>query len=235
MTQADGGGSSPVPASGAEGTRTEGTVAKVRVPEGIGPAAARRVVIRPPVVLTLALLAAAAFALAFVASPLLSFRALRSAAHYGDSAALAELIDYEAVRAGLRPQLIDPVAYRSAPPPDFWHDPLGSLKQAWRAQQLIPVRGQADVNAYLSPAALDALLGGQGDPRRPPTPRPATAPRPWPKLLYADLHRIRLGVPSPGAPGRVTVFTLHRGRALFAWKLVAIGLPSPSPPAPKPP
>ena len=58
-----------------------------------------------PRVSTLLALAAALFALAFLSAPWLAFRALREAAAAGDAQALAELVDYPAVRASLKPQL----------------------------------------------------------------------------------------------------------------------------------
>jgi hypothetical protein len=61
--------------------------------------------------LTILILAAAA-ALAFVSAPWFALRGLQSAARDGDVQALAELIDYPSVRAGLRAQ-----ATPEPPPP----------------------------------------------------------------------------------------------------------------------
>jgi hypothetical protein len=108
----------------------------------------RRARRRPRPVLVTILVAAAAFCIAFAAAPLLAFRALRSAAEFGDGQALRELVDYPAVRESLRSQ-IRPASAEHRPPADLLHDPVGALRRA-----LAPVGPQADVDAYLTPEAL---------------------------------------------------------------------------------
>ena len=52
-------------------------------------------------------------ALVFATAPFFAFRAMKAAARDGDGHGLAQLVDYPAVRQGLRPQ----VAARAAPAP----------------------------------------------------------------------------------------------------------------------
>ena len=75
-------------------------------------------------VLTIAVIFAA---LAFVGAPFYGFFALRAAARDQDVQALAELVDYDAVRSSLRPQL---GGASNAVPPSVWQDPIGALKHA---------------------------------------------------------------------------------------------------------
>src|SRR5687767_3586703 len=103
--------------------------------------------------------AAALAALIFLLSPWFAFRGLAAAARDGDVQGLAELIDYPAVRAGLRAQ----AAPDAPPPPSVWTDPVGAVRRA-----LEPPRASApDVERHMSPRGLYALTG---------------APRPFPRV-----------------------------------------------------
>jgi hypothetical protein len=161
----------------------------------------------------------AAGALAFAAAPLFAFRALGAAARDGDAQALAELIDYRAVRESLRPQLVAQAAAAAPPPPDPWRDPIGAVRRA--LEPLAPP--PPVVELYLTPAALHDLTRGY---------RPGAAPTEAPDraafsgLRYWGPNRVRFAArPSGGPPGAAVVFTFQR-RSAFAWKLVHIGLPS---------
>jgi hypothetical protein len=162
--------------------------------------------------LILAAILIAAFS--FFIAPWFALQAVRSAADSHDSAALADMIDYGQVRAGLRDQL-----YAQAqpggqpPPPDVWHDPVGALRAAL---QHTAVAGP-NVESYLTPEALQALLNG----RAPGAPSNA---RPWPRLRYWGFDRCRLAVPDPANPNRETLLTFQR-RGFYTWKLSQIRLP----------
>ena len=58
-------------------------------------------------------LAVIGFLAAYVWASFGTYWAIRSAVRWNDTAALAQLIDYDQVRASLRPQLIDPVGARA--------------------------------------------------------------------------------------------------------------------------
>ncbi len=89
-------------------------------------------------------------ALAFAAAPLFAFRALAAAARDGDAQALAELIDYGAVRASLRPQLAAQARSAAPPAPDIWSDPIGAVRRAIEPLQAPPPA----VERYVAPEGL---------------------------------------------------------------------------------
>lgn len=176
-------------------------------------------------------LALCAFAAAFAAAPFAAYWAIRSAARYDDSAALAQLIDYDQVRASLKPQLIDPVGVRAAPPrPNLLNDPIGAIRDLWARRAWAPeVIRAPSPDAYLSPDALLRVLGGGADARQPPgrRDRASKVTPPLPTLAFFGAHRVRFVVKDPADPRRETVLTMARGDAWFTWRLVGIGLPNP--------
>ncbi len=177
------------------------------------------------VVAAAALLLAASFAVA----PWMAYRAIGSAARYDDPAALAQLVDYDAVRASLRPQLVNPSGASAAPPPpNPLTNPLAALQNVWAHRSWSPAAQQApSPDAYLSPDALLRVLAGQGDVRRPPTGAGSKgdAAPPWPQMVFFGLHRVRFVVHDPADIHRQTVLTLSRGQPLFDWRLVGVRLP----------
>lgn len=165
---------------------------------------------------TLLLIGLGAFVIAFVAAPWFAFRALREAAETGDAQALAELVDYRAVRASLRPQLMEAAA--PTPPPDPFRDPIGALKRAIEPLQPTP----PPVERHLSPQGLHALtLAAPGQP-----PELGARP-PFPSLDYWGFRRVRFAVHPKGVPAREVTLTFQR-RGLFTWKLTHVDLPEES-------
>ena len=174
----------------------------------------------------LLVLALAIAAIAFFAAPAVGFFAIRSAAEASDVQGLARLIDFQAVRQSLRPQLTgQPRAL--APAPSFLEDPIGAVR---RRLETNPIVRPLDVDAYLTPAALAALMRGEGrDARRWTAAAPAEAEKPWPRPIFWGVNRARLAVAN--ATGQRTVFTFER-RGPYEWKLVQIGLPDGASPPP---
>ena len=177
----------------------------------------------------LVLAAVVAAVLSFFAAPAVAFFAIRSAAEANDVAGLTRLIDFNAVRQSLRPQLAGrPEAM--APAPSFLEDPIGAFR---RQIEQNPILRQPDVDAYLTPAALTALLRGEGRYASQRTtagvaPASAQARKPWPRPAYWSVNRARMAVTDQG--GSRTLFTFER-RGPFEWKLVHIGLPDGTAPA----
>ena len=156
-------------------------------------------------------------ALAFVAAPFFAFRAVKAAARDGDGNALVQLVDYPAVRQGLRPQVA--AATVSAPaPPDIWTDPIGAVRRA--IEPVIPT--PPAVEPYLSASGLYDLTRGYGPGKAPPD----AGKRPFPRLRYWGPNRARFAVAPKGAKAGAgaVIFTFER-RDLFTWKLVQIRLP----------
>jgi hypothetical protein len=181
----------------------------------------RRPVRKPRPILAIFLIGVAVFCIAFAVAPLLAFRAVRSAAEFGDVKALAELVDYNAVRESLRDGINPAAAAR--PPVDLLHDPIGALRRA-----LEPAAPQANVEPYLSPESLASLSEGRG--LRAPKQAPASGlfGGPIPAVRYWGFDRTRLGVADPAGGGRETIFTFQR-RKLFDWRLVGIRPPQAAP------
>lgn len=160
----------------------------------------------------------------FFAAPWVAFRALRAAAAAGDVQGIAAVVDYNAVRTSLRPQLGDDAA--STPPPKVWQDPMGALARAIR-----PPGNAADIEAYLTPQTIAELsnaraVGGarpKGTPFRVGDLLPGLRSS---EVRFWDPNRSRIAVVSPRDPAYETIFTFER-RGPFTWKLVHIGLPAP--------
>ncbi len=144
---------------------------------------------------------------------------MRSAAEFGDVQALAEAVDYNAVRESLRTQ-IRPASVERRPPADFFHDPLGVLRRAWE-----PVSPQTDVNPYLSPEALASLAEGRGPKGTKTGPGGGLFGGPIPVVRYWGFDRVRLGVADPDDRRRETIFTFAHSKP-FTWRLVGIRLPT---------
>ena len=176
--------------------------------------------IRRPL-LSLLLLGLLAAGLYWLAAPYLAFRAVRSAALHKDVQALSELVDYDAVRTGLRYQL-HPTGAERTPPASVLADPLGAMRRALEPA-LTP---QDDVNRYLTPEALANLVEGRAATAPPPPPSDKEPPLRLPALVYWGTERYRFAVKDPADAARRTVFTFKR-KAWFDWTLAAIELPSP--------
>jgi hypothetical protein len=168
----------------------------------------------------LILVAAAVAAISFYAAPWFAFRAIREAAGQGDARALSQLIDYDAVRQGLEPELVD--APEPPPPANFWRDPIGAVKQAFAPPP--PRAPAAQVNRYLTSAAIADLADGM-----PPGARPnagAGEHHPFPVIRFWDPKRCRISVAQKRSPP--AQFTFER-RGLYTWKLVRILPPGEGP------
>ena len=179
---------------------------------------------RPPVKKVFGNLVLAAIALAgisFFAAPAVAFFGIRSAAQSDDVAGLQRLMDFDAVRAALRPQLSGrPEAL--TPPPSFMNDPIGAFRRQF--EDVAAPQGP-NPDAYLTPDAIDGLTRAEGRyaaVRSTATLETDTQPPPWPKPVYWGINRARMAVTDEG--GSDTVFTFER-KGAFEWKLVHIGLP----------
>ena len=165
--------------------------------------------------LTIFLIAILGVGAVFVSAPWFAFRALRAAAQANDIQALAELIDFNAVRQNLEGQ-VDPEA--AAPAPDIWHDPIGAMRHAFQQ----PIAPQKDMDAYLTPASINTLAAGTSDPVHPDTLADTIPGVHGRTIQYWDPNRCRIEVKE--ADGRKVLFSWER-RGIFDWKLVQIRLP----------
>lgn len=168
----------------------------------------------------LLLLAIIIAVISFFAAPAVAFFAIRSAADASDVSGLSRLIDFTAVRQSLRPQLSrDPEAM--APAPGFLEDPIGAVRRQIEQARPTPA---ADVNAWLTPAALAGLTRAEGRYAVQRSASTAVAPdsNPMPAPIFWGVNRVRMAVTDEG--GSSTIFTFER-KGPFEWKLVHIGLP----------
>jgi hypothetical protein len=177
-------------------------------------------------IFTLFLVAILVFVGIFFAAPWFAFRALHAAAAANDVQAMAELIDFNAVRTSLEAQ-VNPAS--AAPAPDFWHDPIGAMRHA-----LQPLSPQHDNNAFLTPQAINTITTGSGPPKTTPGTFADTVADLIPgahgrSIQYWGPNRCRIAVRHDD--GREAVLTFER-RGWVAWKLVQIRLPG-APPPPK--
>lgn len=159
-------------------------------------------------------------AVSFFAAPAVAFFGIRSAAQSDDVVGLQRLMDFDAVRASLRPQLSGrPEAL--TPPPSFMNDPIGAFRRQF--EETVAPQGP-DPDAYLTPDAIDGLTRAEGRYAavRPTVAGTDAASAPWPRPVYWGVNRARMAVTDEG--GSDTVFTFER-RGPFEWKLVHIGLP----------
>lgn len=178
------------------------------------------------------LLAVAVAVIGFFAAPGVAFFAMRSAAQSNDVNGLSAVVDFDAVRRSLRPQLEDRPESQ-VPPPSFLQDPVGAVRRQFEDA----TRPAPDVNAYLTPAALAGLTRGEGRyasersrPGAAALPAETLNDAPWPRPRYWGVNSARLAVADEG--GAETIFTFER-RAAYRWVLVHIGLPDgDTPPAP---
>lgn len=176
-------------------------------------------------IVNLLAVAAVAAVVAFFAAPAVAFLGIRAAAEAGDVAGLSRLIDFDAVRASLRPQISRRPEILT-PPPSILQDPLGAIRRQFEDTVAPVVPGAPPVDAYLTPSALMVLTSGEGRADAPPTAAASAIAQqnpPLPRPTYWSVNRARLAV--PGQDGARTVFTFER-RAAFEWKLVHIGLPN---------
>ena len=160
--------------------------------------------------------------ISFFLAPAVAFVGVRAAAEAGDVAGLAKLIDYDAVRASLRPQISGRVEALT-PPPSILQDPIGAIRRQF--QQATPqfVPAAPPVDAWLAPGPLLALTSGAGRDALSVGAVPALeSARHWPRPTYWSINRARLSVADGTRPA--TVFTFER-RGPYEWKLVHIGLP----------
>lgn len=156
-------------------------------------------------------------ALAFAAAPFFAFRAVKAAARDGDGQALAQLVDYPAVRQGLRPQVGAAKPAPAPAPPDFWTDPMGAMRRA--IEPITPA--PPAVEPYLDSAGLYDLTRGYA-----PGKRPASAKDRMVRLRFWGPNRARFAAMPLGAKSadQGVIFSFER-RDLFTWKLVQIHLP----------
>jgi len=186
----------------------------------------------------LAVLAVLAVGGAYLASPLLAFKALGEAAEAGDRDALERLVDFPAVRADLKAQLNTRLQGALQQDPALSQGPFGAL-----GALLGPTIVDQVVNAAVTPEGVAAIVrsgraplsdigAAPSAPAPPPLaaepPAPAATPAAEPKrssrFAYLDLNHVRASTITADDPAAPLGWVLER-RGLFSWKLIRIELP----------
>lgn len=165
----------------------------------------------------------------YFGSPFFAVQSLIDAAHHGDKAKLDAMIDFPAVRDGLKVQLKNALIDRMAKDPEVQNSPFAAL-----ALGMATAMVDKTVDAYVTPESIGNLAagqtapvaGGETAPAGQLTPQPAPKPqaktaKPKVAYRYVTLDRVEATVPSNNDPKAVVRFDFER-RNLISWKLVKI-------------
>lgn len=176
-----------------------------------------------------AIIAAGALLIAFVAWPYVTAYRLKAAVKSGDTAALADLIEFPTLRQGLKEQLNAAMLARLAAEPGGDGGLLAGLGLALAGTFI-----DKAVDAYVTPAGVARLVAGDplelqaGDRSAAgeaaadgPGAEPAREPFAGAKMAYESFDRFVVTV--PGEAGKANRFVLRR-RGL-GWKLTDILVP----------
>lgn len=168
-------------------------------------------------------LAVVAVLTAFLAMPILTVRALVSAAKTGDEAALERLVDFPAFRESLKTELTARLMAEAR------EDPRADSVLGGLGMLLGPMLVDGAVDALVNPPTIAAMV------RTAEAPDPADAVRPEEpqaddgddirqSYAYRDLNTFVLGLTDPDRPDERLNLLLKR-RGLFGWKLAGVELP----------
>ena len=182
--------------------------------------------------LVLAAIVAAALVVVYFASPIFAFKALAEAGETGDRGALADHVDFPAVRADLKVQLQERMLGAFAKDSSLTEGPFGAL-----GALLAPTIVGQVVDAAVTPEGIAAIVqsgkapltepGGARalappPPAAPAAPAAAAKPKKKTSFGYVDVNHFRARTAVGDSPPLGWV--LER-RGLFGWKLVRIELP----------
>lgn len=173
-------------------------------------------------------LAGAALVGAYLASPLFALNSLNAAAKTGDRAKLERLVDFPAVRGGLKAQLKEAMAQSVAEDPELRDNPFSAFGQIL----MIGVIDKA-VDAYATPEAISQIVATRRAPSRisPAEPRPQLeTAKPSPKSEtelhygYQNLDRFRATYRDKAKPNEPGFGLTLARQGFFRWKLVQIDI-----------
>ena len=146
----------------------------------------------------LILLGAIAFGVGYVGSPWLAFRQLGEAARAGDQDRLEALVDYPAVREGMKHEVDSGPTKLSRTLAGVGFAPVQAVGK------LGSMHGDRKIRKLIAPSALADLTRGEAH------------------YAYLTADRVRVKASAGDAPP--AGFILER-RGLFSWKLVKVELP----------
>ncbi|CAN7241113.1 DUF2939 domain-containing protein [Phenylobacterium sp. LjRoot219] len=177
----------------------------------------------------------------YFASPLYAVHSLKAAATRGDAVRLEQLVDFPAVREGLKSQLNAMLMQSIQSDPELKDNPFAGM-----AALVVPALVERSVEAFITPDAISSMIvegrtGRQAPAAAPPaaaaqpgpqpaapaattSPAPAEPKRPQLSYGYRDLDTFVVASQSREDAGGRIDFVLHR-QGLFGWRLTRIHLP----------
>lgn len=178
--------------------------------------------------------AALVLAAVYFASPILALKGLTDAAKAGNRDALAERVDFPAVRESLKIQLKAVMTRSFAQDPALRDNPFAALGQ----MLMVGVVDKA-VDAYATPDAIAAMVANSRPPKeisaapgQAPPPEAAAPTEPAPdkakmetRYAYQGLNHFRVSYHEHGKSEDSDFRLLLERQGFFKWKLVRIELP----------
>lgn len=171
----------------------------------------------------------------YFASPLYAVHSVKAAATAGDAARLEQLVDFPAVREGLKSQLSAMLTKSFQADPALKDNPFAGM-----AALLVPALVERSVDAFVTPDAIATMIvegktatqradEAQSNAPAAPTATPAPAPaKPKPPEVsygYRDLNTFVV-TSQPAADARARMDFVFRRQGLFGWRMTRIGLPT---------
>jgi hypothetical protein len=164
-----------------------------------------------------AIAAVALVVISYLASPVFAAGALRSALQSGDRDRLEQMIDFPAVKEGLKQDLNAALIEKLGSDPEMKDNPFAGLGVAF-----VPMIVDRMVDAMVTPAGL-AKIARSNDTAAQQGGRVAKGAKAQLHYAYVGLDRFRVTDTTPG--GDSAALVMER-RGWFQWKLVRIQLPS---------
>ena len=177
------------------------------------------------IIVGVAVAAVAAFALAWMLSPILAAQALIRAGKTGDVRRIEQLVDFPSLRASLKHELNDELIERMRRDPRVVESGLGGL-----GMMLAPMLLAGAVDTLVTPEVVANMVttAEAPDPSKPRSPDPAgkrdgnDIHQSW---GYRSLNQFAVTLTARDRPEDHLALILER-RGLFAWKLAAVDLQS---------
>ncbi|MDV6332345.1 DUF2939 domain-containing protein [Asticcacaulis sp. 201] len=176
---------------------------------------------------------------AYFASPYFAAKALADAAKAGNKDQLEALVDFPAVRDGLKSQLTAMLTAKMQNNPELKGNPFAGL-----GQMMVPTLTERAVDAMVTPEGIAAMAtakpaatpvqpdASQPDASQPDASKTELTPAPTPSKAddntvhsysYVTLDRFRASAAPKSKPAQHIDFVFER-RNLFSWKLVKIDM-----------
>ncbi|ESQ84933.1 hypothetical protein AEAC466_07705 [Asticcacaulis sp. AC466] len=167
---------------------------------------------------------------AYLASPYFAAKALADAAKAGNKDKLEALVDFPAVRDGLKSQLTAMLTAKMQNDPELKDNPFAGL-----GQMMVPALAERAVDAMVTPGGIAAMATAKpaAAPGQPDASKTELTPAPTSSQAddntvhsysYVTMDRFRASAAPKSKPAQHIDFVFER-RNFFSWKLVKVALP----------